>query len=557
MKTKCIYLLVAFVLVLSVTSCVKDNFNFDRWDKEVEYDASFAGPAVWGDVAFIDAVELYDSSGLLIENDQGFVSLQYLTNVSSNKVNEIIYLEDQTINGTVDSPLFDFTGFDNTGDTVSHAYTTDMPFTMFNDDAEIDSLTLKDGILGIATNSTYMHSAKLYVTFPTVTKNGVPFSSTFIYTPGGGSAVSLNNDLSGYKVDMTQTATGFNEIPLEIRLTLFYSGTNDHTGSVSFDADMTEMQYEIMHGYFAENTLIFESDTIDISLFKNEDWDIEDYRFEDPKFKVYYWNSYGVPSQFYFTHLIANTRDNGDMNILDDESYLPIGETHPYDVNYATIVGDEMLDSIKVHKDNSNIDDVVNARPKWIQFRAKATTNPDGLDHHNFVIDDSEIEVEVIMELPMWGYIHNWHMFDTTEVDLSDIQGDYNPVERVLVRIDIQNGFPIEAYGQVYFTDENYVVLDSLFYTNEERLLLAADVDGEGRVLDFSRKITEIEIDDERLEKLETCKYAVYGGHASTTDASSQELVKIYSDYRIKFDIGFEVDLELQGNVDSISNEFD
>jgi hypothetical protein len=216
-----------------------------------------------------------------------------------------------------------------------------------------------------------------------------------------------------------------------------------------------------------------------------------------------------------------------------------------------------MLDSIKINKDNSNIDDVVNARPKWIQFKAKATTNPDGLDHHNFVTYDSEIDVDVIMELPMWGYIHNWHMYDTTEVDLSDLQGEYNPVERLLVRIDIQNGFPIEAYGQVYFTDENYVVLDSLFYTNEERLLLAANVDGEGKVLDFSRKITEIEYTDERLEKLETCKYVVYGGHASTTDADSQEVMKIYSDYRIIFDIGFEVDLELEGDLDSISNSFD
>ncbi len=557
MKTQFKLLLIAFGLAVFITSCVKDNFNFDKWDREVEYDASFAGPVVWGDVAFSDAVEMYDSTGLLIENEDGYVSLQYLTRVSSNKVNEIIYLEDQNINGTINSPVFDFSGFNSTGDTVSYSYTEDMLFSMFNPDAEIDSLTLKTGILNIATNSTYMHSAKLYVKFPTVTKNGVPFSTVFIYTPGGGSAVSLNNDFSDYNIDMTQTANGFNEIPVELRLTLFWSGTADNTGSVSFDSDMIDMQYQIMYGYFGENTLFFESDTIDISLFRNDDWEIEEYLFMDPKFKIYYWNSYGVPSQFYFTHLIANSHDDGDMNILDDANNLPIGETNPYNVNYATVVGQEMLDSLKVNKSNSNIDDVVNARPRWIQFRAKATTNPDGLDHHNFVIEDSEIEVEVVMELPMWGYIYNWHMWDTTEVDLSDIQGDYNPVERALVRIDIQNGFPIEAFGQVYFTDENYVVLDSLFYTYEERLLAPAQTDADGRVLDFSRKVTKIEYTDERLKKLDNCEYVIYGGQANTTDANIEEVVKIYSDYRIKFDIGFEVDLELEGNIDSISNEFE
>jgi hypothetical protein len=558
MKIKCKLLLVSFVLFFAVTSCIKDNFNFELWDREVEYDASFAGPAVWGDVAFSDAVAIYDSTGLLIENEDGYVSLQYMTNVSSNKVNEIIYLENQNIDGTVDSPVFDFTGFINTGDTVSFLYTEDMAFTMFNADAEIDSITLKQGALSIASNSTYVHAARLYVKYPTVTKNGVPFSTIFTYLPGGGPANSLNNDLTGYKVDMTQTAAGFNEIPVEIRLTLVNSGTSDNSGSVLFDADIKEMQYSIMHGYFGENTLFFESDTIDISLFRNDDWTIEKYLFMDPKFKIYYWNSYGVPSQFYFTHLLANSAiDDIDYNIIDYGVGLPIGESNPYDVSYATIVGEEMLDSLKLDRNNSNIADVVNKRPKWIQFRAKATTNPAGLDHHNFVIDNSSIDVEVVMELPMWGYIYNWNLWDTTEVDLSDIQIDNNPVERLLVRIDIQNGFPIEAFGQVYFTDENYVILDSLFYTYEERVLMPADVDANGRVTDFARKVTEIEYVDERLDKLETCKYVIYGGQANTTNADVDEVSKIYSDYRIIFDIGFEVDLELEGNIDSLQNEFD
>jgi len=279
MKTKCKLLLVSFVLLLAVTSCIKDNFNFDKWDREVEYDASFAGPAVWGDVAFSDAVAIYDSTGLLIENEDGYVSLQYMTEVSSNKVNEIIYLEDQNISGSVDSPDFDFADFDSPSDTVSFFYTQDMLFTMFNSDAEIDSALLKTGILDINTNSSFKHSAMLYIKFPTVTKNGVPFSTTLIYTPLGGIANSLNNDFAGYTVDMTQTATGFNEIPVEIRFTLIWSGGSDNSGSVDFGADIKEMQYSIMHGYFGENTLFFESDTIDISLFRNDDWTIEKYLF--------------------------------------------------------------------------------------------------------------------------------------------------------------------------------------------------------------------------------------------------------------------------------------
>ncbi|MDD3685382.1 MAG: hypothetical protein PHE56_01320 [Bacteroidales bacterium] len=558
MKAKITFPVMLITIVMVVSSCVKDNFDLDKWDREIQYDASFAAPAVWGDIAFIDVIELYDSTGLLIENDEGYVSLQYKTKVSSDTVQSIIYLEDQHTTGAIASPVFNFAGFDGPGDTVSYLYTADMAFTMFNPDAEIDSILLKSGILDIVSSSTYGHSARMYITFPTVTKNGVPFSRMFTFVPGGGYAASTNNDFTGYRIDLTQTATGFNEIPVQVRVSLYWSGLGvPNTGNLSFNADMTGMRYSMMHGYFGLNTLFFQSDTISISLFRNDDWDIERYRFEDPKFDIYYWNSYGVPSQFYFTHLVANSAiDDMDYNIIDYGVGLPIGESNPYDVSYASIAGDIMQDSLLLHRGNSNIADVVNKRPKWIQFKAKATTNPAGNDHHNFVTDDSRIDVEVVMELPLWGYVYNFHTRDTMDVDVSDLFNDYNPLKRALVRIDIQNGFPVETFGQVYFVDENYQVLDSLFYTYQERLLSAADVDANGRVLEFSRKITKIEYDSERLEKLRTCKYIIYAGQANSTDANTNEVVKIYSDYRIKFDIGFEVDLGLEGNIDSIQNEF-
>ncbi len=557
MKTKLIYSVIIIMMMLTTNSCIKDNFDFNKWDREVQYDASFALPAAWGDLAFIDFIELYDSTGLLIENQDGYVSLQYKTYVNSDTVQSIIYLNDQETSGTVASPVFNFAGFDDFGDTISYVYTQNMVFTMFNPEAEIDSILLKTGILDVATNSTYGHSARLYITFPTVTKNGVPFSKTFTYVTGGGYANSLNNDFSGYKVDMTQTATGFNEIPVNIRLTLYYSGSSvPNTGNLTFDADMKGMRYSMMHGYFGLNTLFFESDTIDINLFRNDDWEIERYEFRDPKFNVYYWNSYGIPSQFYFTHLVANSAlDDMDYNIIDYGVGLPVGESNPFDVSYATVAGQTKLDSLKLNKTNSNIVDVVNKRPKWIQFKAKATTNPAGNNHNNFVTEDSEIAVEVVMELPLWGYIYNFNMRDTMEIDVDDLFNEYNPITRALLRIDIKNGFPIEIFGQIYFVDQYYNVLDSIFYTYQERLLSAAEVDGNGRVLDFSRKVTKIEYDKERLEKLRGCKYMIYGGQANTTGANVNEVVKIYSDYRIIFDVGFEVDLEIGGNIDTITNE--
>lgn len=555
MKAKLFYIsLVIIGLTVVFNSCIKDNFNFSKWDKEIQYEAGFAVPAVWGDLSFTDALQKFDSTGLLIENNEGYVSMQYRTRVSSASVQEIMYLQDQSSTGSITSPVFNFDGFNNFGDTISYLYIMEMPFTMFNPEAEIDSVLLKAGILDIYTNSTYGHSAKLYVTFPSITKKGVPFTRTFTYVPGGGTVSSIGNDFTGYKVDMSQTSAHFNEIPIEIRLSLFYSGSGvPNTGSISFTTNMTGMEYKTMFGYFGLNTLFFESDTIDISIFSNSDWEIERYRFEDPKLEVFYTNSYGVPSQFYFTHMQASSAiDDQEYSIIDYGVGLPVGESNPYNVSFSTSYGQVMKDSLKLNRTNSNIADIVNKRPKWIQFKAKATTNPAGNSHHNFVADNSKIDVDVIMELPLWGYIYNFNVRDTLDIDLSDLFSEDNPITRALLRVEFNNGFPAEAVSQVYFVDKNYQVLDSIFANGIERIIAPAVIDGNGKVTDFSQKITKIEYDLNRLDKIRKCKYVIIQAHAHTTNAASNKVVKIYKDYKIKFDVGFEIDVEYNGNIDSI-----
>lgn len=554
MKTRICYLLIFFILFLSFSSCIKDNFDFDKWDKEINYEAGFAAPAVWGNLSFTDALERFDSTGLLIKNDEGYVSMQYKTRVSSAAVQEIIYLNDQTASGSIPSVIFNFSGFDQFGDTISHTISQNVPFTMFNPEAEIDSILLKSGIADIRTTSTYGHSAKLYVTFPSITKNGQAFTRTFTYVPGGGSVHSLGNDFAGYKIDLTQTAANFNEIPIELKLTLFFSGNGvPNTGSIDFSIDMKDMTYKTMHGYFGLNTLFFESDTINISLFNTDDWTIERYRFEDPKLEVFYTNSYGVPSQFYFTHMMAASAVDGtEYSIIDYGVGLPIGESNPYDISYSTNYGDVMIDSLKLSRNNSNINDIVNKRPKWIQFKAKATTNPAGNSHNNFVADNSKIDVEVVMEFPLWGYIYNFDLRDTLDIDLTDLFSEDNPITSALLRTEFNNGFPVEAISQIYITDKYYNILDSVFTAGPEQLIGPAKVDANGKVTDFTQKITKIEYDLDRLEKVRGGKYIILRVHGYTTDAANDKVVKIYTDYQIKFDIGFEVDVKYDGPIDSI-----
>jgi hypothetical protein len=250
--------------------------------------------------------------------------------------------------------------------------------------------------------------------------------------------------------------------------------------------------------------------------------------------------------------MAASAVDGTEYSIIDYGVGLPIGESNPYDISYSTNYGDVMIDSLKLSRNNSNINDIVNKRPKWIQFKAKATTNPAGNSHNNFVADNSKIDVEVVMEFPLWGYIYNFDLRDTLDIDLTDLFSEDNPITRALLRTEFNNGFPVEAISQIYITDKYYNILDSVFTAGPEQLIGPAKVDANGKVTDFTQKITKIEYDLDRLEKVRGGKYIILRVHGYTTDAAIDKVVKIYTDYQIKFDIGFEVDVKYDGPIDSI-----
>ena len=83
--------------------------------------------------------------------------------------------------------------------------------------------------------------------------------------------------------------------------------------------------------------------------------------------------------------------------------------------------------------------------------------------------DSTWLELDTITNIPNW--------IDTVvtleyrmEFDLSALDGSTEDINRVLLRINISNGFPNEILAQGYFTDQFQNPVDSLF--NEGPLLL-------------------------------------------------------------------------------------
>jgi hypothetical protein len=72
-------------------------------------------------------------------------------------------------------------------------------------------------------------------------------------------------------------------------------------------------------------------------------------------------------------------------------------------------------------------------------------------------------------------------------------------------------------------------------------------------VLDFSRKITIVEMDTDRVEQIKNTKHVIYKARVNSTNYSQEELVKIYDDYRILFDMAVEADFNIAVDLDTIN----
>ncbi|MGM0649420.1 MAG: hypothetical protein ACQES1_02815 [Bacteroidota bacterium] len=541
-------------LAFLMHACIKDSFDFDKLNKEVHWEPSLAAPIAYGNLHLADGMEVYDSVGRLQENEDGYLSLMYFQTAESDTVSEIMDIGNQQLATSIPDSDVDFSGF-GTGDELTITRNYDLHFDLFNPDAEIDSIWLDHGTFNLAAVSDYQHAIEITMTLPTVTKNGNPFTRTLNLLPYGSSDEDLDNDMAGYNVDMTQTPLGYNEIPVELQIRFVHSGGNN-TGNLDFQADLINPDHEAMFGYFGHNTLIYESGKIDIDLFDpGDNWDMDDFRFEDPRFKVYYKNSYGIPANFYFDSVFAHsTYHNETYDLQDYGAGLPMDSLDPFNITYATDFGTFIRDSLILDKNNSNISDIIQQRPAWFKFIAHAHTNPYGdASHNNFVWDDSKFIADIEVDLPLWGYIDRFHGLDTTDFKLEDEFEDPEVIEWLMLRLTIENGLPVEAKTQAYFLDENHMVLDSVLKETGTEVLSAAEVDSDGKVISKTKKVTDIVVTGEMLDKLMSTEYLLYKAESSTTNASNDELIKVYPEYSVDFSVAVEADLDIEVDLDTIN----
>ncbi|RMD69479.1 MAG: hypothetical protein D6818_10280, partial [Bacteroidetes bacterium] len=269
------------------------------------------------------------------------------------------------------------------------------------------------------------------------------------------------------------------------------------------------VEFSYIQGYLGNYLYDGARDTIEIEFL--EKWRRGNVYFADPKVYLYVTNSFGLP-----TRSVVNVFDvyTLDGQILQLQS--PLLTNGGLDFVYPSLdeVGQVKTQTIVLHKDNSNIAEILGANPLAVDYDIDALTNPDSNTAiRGFLTDSSYYRFQVEVELPVYGQASDFAVTDTFDFNPASLT-DISAAE---IKLVAENELPIGMAVQVYLADEQGV-LDSLF-DQHTFLIEPAEVDASGYPTEPRKTTTYVPIEGVRLQHLLAARMLILDAAFNTTDA--------------------------------------
>jgi hypothetical protein len=350
-------------------------------------------------------------------------------------------------------------------------------------------------------------------------------------------------NLADYSIIPEQDAGGNNILKCFLAVHLQNPSGPINAGAViiSSHVDLTGLSYETIYGDFSGFNIDLPAFNFATNFFSK----IEGGQFEffDPKLKLLFSNSVGVPLALSFSRFDAVDHNNNRLALTGTGVPSPAS---PKIIGYPSLnqSGLTVSDSLIIDRTNSNLPAILASNPDSISMSASAGINPVSGTTTTFINHDSNYDVTAAVELPLWGKGEFLIMFDTMKFDyLSTTLPAPEELERVIVRINITNSFPVAMNSQIYMLDENRVLLDSLF-TQEIKIEGATDTDNDGMADPHQQDMIDVDLPRAKIDILNTTHFLVTKGRITTTDFPVKD-VKFYISYYMDYNIGLIAQLKI------------
>jgi hypothetical protein len=191
---------------------------------------------------------------------------------------------------------------------------------------------------------------------------------------------------------------------------------------------------------------------------------------------------------------------------------------------------------IPLNSANSNIEDLINLRPKTLEYEIDLDINPGGNDgrYQDFAYFDKGLEVRLDMDMPLSIKASDLVLTDTLDFDLEQTVEDLSAVDSGSLYLIAYNGYPIEGELELAVLDENYQPLDTLI---AQAIMQPGPVNANCKVYEQARTKITTKVDKDRLNRMKLAKFAVvkadFSTHATEPDCQS-EYLRIYKEYELE-----------------------
>jgi len=397
-----------------------------------------------------------------------------------------------------------------------------LPYNLPNN-TFVDFVNIKKGIIGLFVSNNHAEPIEFTAIIPDITLNGVPFQRTI--TVGTLLPVIDTFHIPGHVLTPNEDSLHF-----YYRARLVNSGIdttlyNSPDPIISLDS----MRYSYAEGFLGNGYFPLDRDTIEIDFFNQFSGSVF---FEEPAIQVTINNSFGFPVHGKFDILEAN---------LTDGSIIPLTNAtlnNGFAVDYPSFseVGQSKQTSFTVDYTNSNINSIIGQPIAFFDYEIEAQANPNNSTQVGFLTDSSAISLDILVELPLYGKVQKFSISDTMAISLEL----YEKMDYANLKLITNNGFPIDVYTQLYFLDETYQEIDSLFTDFNESLLAAAPLGSNGRVAEQTEKISEIDLPEDRFDRLKQDAKFIRIKTSFSTINNGQESIRIYSDYELGVKLGIK-----------------
>ena len=497
-------LIVIWTVLFFQAGCKRDDFSKLA---ESEWTPDFAFPLVNSTLTASDILAEDNSSTLISVGESGIVEVIYSTTNKGKNASEIINLPLVNLTNNVFASAINTNAFNanqTNGTTLTDSVSFNIPYSLdaqLGNLSRIDTAFLKSGLLKLNINCWVPHNSILSIEIPEliinneVFKEDVPFNYA-LQTPIG---IALERNLQGaYLIPSTSSES------IQVKYTIRTTRINNQAIPISNQfvshLEFSETEFSKLCGNFGNYTApLPNNDTLFLDLFRNV-INAVDLSFTNPSARILVSNSTGIPINYTQSGFNAfrpgSSIPNVDLSSISFPTSIQAMSSSsalPVQVEYTFTT-----------TNGSNISNVINSFPRFMLSRGNFTFDYSLPNASYFLRDTSHVETHSEVTLPLNGLTLDLQVRDTFEYNFKSISGD---IEEIMLRLNIENGFPTDGKLQVYFcrqigTGNSLQIIDSLYTQGTEVVLMPGQTNVNGIVTIPSQKITDATISGTKWQKL-------------------------------------------------------